>query len=190
MSRETVKRSNLFGYCGYGYDASHSLYFWGMRMAAAKGRIRVGAAVLPTVDVSADGLDTMLGRTFAAAPGISSEAGLSGGQWQRVALARSLMRAGRDLLVLDEAGSGMDAQAEAEVGAVLAEIRHGRTSLLISHRLSAIRDAHVIHVVEDGAVTRKGTHNELMAQETTYRRLFLTQAQGYRDEGATGGTPA
>ena len=135
-----------------------------------------------------DGLDTMLGHTFAAASGTVSESDLSGGQWQRVALARSLMRAERDLLVLDEAGSGMDAQAEAEVGAVLADIRLRRTSVLISHRLSAIRGANVIHVLEDGAVTQRGTHNELMAQDATYRRLFLTQAQGYRDEGTPDGT--
>jgi len=83
----------------------------------------------------------------------------------------------------------MDAQTEAEVSAVLAEIRRSRTSVLISHRLNAIRGAHVIHVLEDGVVTQRGTHSELMAQDATYRKLFLTQAQGYRDEETTGDTP-
>ena len=128
------------------------------------------------------GLDTMLGRAFAAAAGPSAEADLSGGQWQRIALARSLMRAERDLLVLDEAASGMDAEAEHEVNSLLGQIRHGRSSVLISHRLSAVRDADAIHVLEGGVVTESGTHDELMAKDGTYRGLFTIQAQGYRDE--------
>lgn len=135
------------------------------------------------------GLDTMLGRTFAAAPGGGSEADVSGGQWQRIALARSLMRADRDLLVLDEAGSGMDAEAEEETNAVLAEVRRGRTSMLISHRLSTIRGADVVHVLADGAVAETGTHDALMARDGTYRRLFLIQARGYRDDAGPGDTP-
>lgn len=129
------------------------------------------------------GLGTTLGRSFAAGPVASGQAASaadpSGGQWQRIALARSLMRADRDLLVLDEAGSGMDAEAEQEVNALLAEVRSGRTSVLISHRLGTIRGADVIHVVDGGKVAESGTHDELMRLAGIYRRLFQLQARGY-----------
>ena len=66
---------------------------------------------------------------------------LSGGQWQRLALARALLRADCDLLILDEPSSGLDAEAEHEIHQQLQRMRAGRTSVLISHRLSTVRDA-------------------------------------------------
>ena len=105
---------------------------------------------------------------------------LSGGQWQRLALARSLVREGRDLMILDEPSSGLDPEAEHEVHARIREHRQGRTSLLISHRLSAVRDADRIAVLEDGRIGELGTHDSLLADGGGYARLFRLQADGYQ----------
>lgn len=107
---------------------------------------------------------------------------LSGGQWQRVALARAFLRDARDLLILDEPASGLDAEAEHAIHAELAAHRAGRTSVLISHRLGSVRDADRIVVLADGAVAELGTHDELMTRDGAYARLFRLQASGYHDE--------
>jgi ATP-binding cassette subfamily B protein len=106
---------------------------------------------------------------------------LSGGQWQRVALARAFTRAGRDLLVLDEPSSGLDAEAEHDVHRRLAGLRAGRTTLLISHRLGAVRDADRIVVLDGGRVVEQGSHAQLIAARGGYARLFGLQAAGYRE---------
>jgi ATP-binding cassette subfamily B protein len=106
---------------------------------------------------------------------------LSGGQWQRVALARAFTRARRDLLVLDEPSSGLDAEAEHDVHRRLAGLRAGRTTLLISHRLGAVRDADRIVVLDGGRVVEQGSHAQLIAARAGYARLFDLQAAGYRD---------
>ncbi|MFI7490542.1 ABC transporter ATP-binding protein [Micromonospora echinaurantiaca] len=141
--------------------------------AAARAEIHDRLRALP------HGYGTLLSRTFAdqdGEPGVT----LSGGQWQRVALARSLMRADADLLILDEPSSGLDADAETRVHASLARIRHGRTGLLISHRLSTLRDARRIVVLDAGRVVESGGHDELMAADGEYARLFRLQADGYQ----------
>jgi len=125
-----------------------------------------------------NGYDTALTRIFVEdgeSPGVL----LSGGQWQRVALARALLRRDRDLLVLDEPSSGLDAAAEYEVHTRLREHRRGCTTVLISHRLGAVRDADVIIVLSDGAVIEQGDHDTLMAARGEYFRLFQLQARGY-----------
>ncbi len=107
---------------------------------------------------------------------------LSGGQWQRLALARAVLRGDADVVILDEPSAGLDAEAEHEVHQRLRELRAGRTSLLISHRLGSVRDADVIVVLDGGVVTETGTHEDLVARRGRYADLFALQAAGYRDE--------
>jgi len=131
------------------------------------------------------GYDTMLTRMFFPASGAEEtdpEAGvvLSGGQWQRLALARALLRDERDLLILDEPSSGLDAEAEYEIHHTLRAYRRTRTSLLISHRLGAIRDADMLVVLEQGVVAEQGTHAELVAAGGIYATLFSMQAANYQ----------
>ncbi|AXE66289.1 ABC transporter permease [Hyphomonas sp. CACIAM 19H1] len=99
---------------------------------------------------------------------------LSGGQRQRVALARAILR-GAPILLLDEATSALDAESEAKVQAALAEFGKGRTVLIIAHRLSTVRAADRIVVMEDGRAVEEGTHDALMAAGGAYRRLVELQ---------------
>lgn len=108
-----------------------------------------------------------------------SSAVLSGGQWQRIAMARAFLRDDRDLMILDEPASGLDAYAESELHQRFRQRRAGRTSVLVSHRLSAVRDADLIVVLADGKVAESGRHAELLARDGGYARLFRLQATGY-----------
>jgi ATP-binding cassette subfamily B protein len=143
--------------------------------AARRAGIHTALAALPR------GYDTMLSRAFDNPlyddPGTGVM--LSGGQWQRVALARALVRDRADLLVLDEPHAGLDAEAEHEMRQQMTALRAGRTSLLISHRLSTVRDADEIVVLADGVVAERGSHDDLMAGGGRYTRLFRLQAAGY-----------
>ncbi len=122
-----------------------------------------------------EGTEQMLGRRFLGC------LDLSGGQWQRIALARAYFRS-PDLLVLDEPSAALDARAEREVFEKLAELSMGRMVLLISHRFSTVKSASTILVLRDGSISERGSHVELMTiLDGTYRRLYLTQAEQYRD---------
>lgn len=152
------------------------------RLTASPARIEDAArraGVHDAVSALPRGYGTLLTRMFF---GPDPEAGvvLSGGQWQRLALARAVLGDGRDLLILDEPSSGLDAEAEAEIHNRLREHRAGRTSLLISHRLGSVREADALVVLDGGRVAEQGTHEELMAGGGLYRRLFGLQAQGYQ----------
>jgi ATP-binding cassette subfamily B protein len=127
------------------------------------------------------GYQTLLTRMFAQSAEDATDSGvqLSGGQWQRVALARALVRSQRDLIILDEPGSGLDAAAEHEVHQRLRDHRAGRTSLLISHRLGSVRDADLILVLSHGELIERGTHTELIARDGEYALLFRLQSNGY-----------
>ncbi|MFF1915362.1 ABC transporter ATP-binding protein [Streptomyces sp. NPDC058239] len=105
---------------------------------------------------------------------------LSGGQWQRLALARAFLRNSRDLMVLDEPSAGLDAEAEHEIHMSLQRHRGNRTSLLISHRLGTLRDADVIVVLAKGRIVEQGDHRSLMGASGEYARLFDMQAVGYQ----------
>ncbi|MFD7307271.1 ABC transporter ATP-binding protein [Promicromonospora sp. NPDC059942] len=157
----------------------------------------VAAGAAPVVERLRNGYDTMLSRTFLSDDETGDEdrsrpsTTLSGGQWQRLALARSLMRAGRDLLVLDEPTSGLDPQAESEVRDLVGTLRSGTATLLVSHRLGAVRDAQEIVVLSEGVAAERGTHDELMRLGGEYARLFNLQATGYQDAvPAVEGAPA
>jgi subfamily B ATP-binding cassette protein MsbA len=100
---------------------------------------------------------------------------LSGGQRQRVALARALLRNPR-VLLLDEATSALDAESESAVQEALGRLRAGRTTIVVAHRLSTVRDADLVVAMADGVVVEQGTHTELMARDGLYARLVRTQA--------------
>ena len=100
---------------------------------------------------------------------------LSGGQRQRVALARALLRNPR-ILLLDEATSALDTESEAAVQEALARLRKGRTTIVVAHRLSTVRDADLVVVVSDGHAVEQGTHAALMAEDGLYARLVRSQA--------------
>ena len=104
---------------------------------------------------------------------------LSGGQRQAVALARAFVR-DTQIVVLDEPTSFLDVQAEHEVFNRFRELAAGRSTILISHRLSTVRMADRIYLLEDGRITEGGRHDELMRRGGGYARLFETQAESYR----------
>lgn len=132
------------------------------------------------------GYDTLLSRIFLPEDGERTDrADLSGGQWQRVAVARGYMRASAGLLILDEPTSGLDAEAEFELHERLTALRSGRSALLISHRLNTIRNADQIAVLAQGSIVEIGTHAELIALGGEYARLFSLQAEGYQSSHAT-----
>ena len=115
-----------------------------------------------------DGFDTYVGERGTL---------LSGGQKQRVAIARIFLK-NPPILILDEATSALDSVTESRIQHSFDELAAGRTTLIIAHRLSTIRKAHRILVVQDGVIAEQGTHEELLAKNGAYARLYHTQNLG------------
>ncbi|MBY0551520.1 MAG: ABC transporter ATP-binding protein/permease [Candidatus Obscuribacterales bacterium] len=152
----------------------------------------------PVIDKLSGGYETTLGRWFQSDNGGSE---LSGGEWQKIALARAFMRTdleesvkgdagevsatartlGAQLLILDEPTSALDAQSEYDVYMRFHELTRGKSTLLISHRFSTVKMADKIIVLEHGGIIEQGSHDELLALGGTYARLFKLQADRYRD---------
>ncbi|HEY8587776.1 MAG TPA: ABC transporter ATP-binding protein [Rhodanobacter sp.] len=126
------------------------------------------------IDALPAGFETQLGKWF------NDGRELSGGQWQKIALARAFMRSRADILVLDEPTAAMDAQAEATIFEHFRDLAGGRIAILISHRFSTVRMADQIIVIQDGRIIERGSHEHLMALAGHYAHLFTLQAKGYR----------
>jgi ATP-binding cassette, subfamily B, bacterial len=138
-----------------------------IEQSAEKSLANILASKLP------EQYDQALGRRF------NNGIELSGGEWQKVALARAYMKDAQ-LLILDEPTSALDARAEYEVFLRFAELTKGKSAVLISHRFSTVRMADRILVLDKGELIQIGSHEELLQQEGRYEELFHLQAQGYR----------
>ncbi|WP_372784368.1 ABC transporter ATP-binding protein [Phenylobacterium sp.] len=167
----------------YGLPARDNIGFGGLSMAgdqAALERAAAKAGVLARIEALPAGWDTPLSRHF------TGGADLSGGEWQKVALARALfaVEAGAKVLILDEPTANLDVRAEAELYDHFLDLTKGLTTLLISHRFSTVRRADRICVIEDGAVGELGTHDELMARGGRYAEMFALQSSRFVETGA------
>jgi ATP-binding cassette, subfamily B, bacterial len=138
------------------------------REAAEKGLASEFIQTLP------EGYQTQLGKWF------KDGRELSGGQWQKIALARAFMRTRADILVLDEPTAAMDAQAEADIFERFRQLAKDRVTILISHRFSTVRMADQIAVLDKGRIVESGSHAALMQLNGRYAHLFTLQARGYR----------
>jgi ATP-binding cassette subfamily B protein/ATP-binding cassette subfamily C protein len=163
-------------YVRYQFTALENVGLGEVRAIADRPRIdaaveRAGARTV--VDELPHKLDTMLGGWF--------EEGheLSGGQWQKIALARAFMRDSAELLVLDEPTASLDAEAEHDLFLRLKALAADRSAILISHRFSTVRTADRIAVLQGGRIAELGSHESLLAKDGRYAHLFRLQASGY-----------
>ena len=142
------------------------------KAAVARALGRAGAKEL--AEKLPQGLETPLTRRFGGTE-------LSGGEWQKVALARAFFREAAPVMILDEPTAALDPLAEAELYQRFSELARGRTTLLISHRLASVRPASRILVLKAGRVVGLGDHETLLKEGGEYARLWEAQSRGYRD---------
>jgi ATP-binding cassette, subfamily B, bacterial len=158
------------------FDISDNIAVGKIDLRADKPRIESAASkslANQVVEQFEKGYQQLLGKRF------DKGAELSGGQWQKIALARAYMRDAQ-LIVLDEPTAALDARAEYEVFQRFAELSQDKMAILISHRFSTVRMADRILVLKNGEIVESGTHNELLALNGLYAELFALQAQGYK----------
>ena len=160
----------------YALSAADNIAVGRIEERGNRGRI-VAAATRSSADrvieKLPEGYDQMIGKRF------SRGVELSGGEWQKIAIARAYMR-GAEVLILDEPTAALDARSEFEVFQRFKDLSAGKTAILISHRFSSVRMADRILVLQGGQVEASGTHDELLAQSGRYAELFELQAAGYR----------
>lgn len=163
-------------YVHYHTAARENIWFGNIDLPPDQERIVTAAR-----NSGADEVIRRLGRGYETVLGKLFEEGeeLSIGEWQKVALARAFLRDAQ-ILVLDEPTSALDVEAEAEVFKKFRQLARDRTAILISHRLSTVRMADRIYVLENGKVVESGDHDRLIRRGGTYARLFETQARYYR----------
>ena len=128
----------------------------------------------PFIDKKKKKFDTQLGKWFKGGQE------LSGGQWQKIALARAFMRSDADILILDEPTAAMDAEAEMNIFNHFRSLTQDRMVVLISHRFSTVRMADKIIVMASGEIIEQGSHEQLLAADGRYAHLFALQAAGYK----------
>jgi ATP-binding cassette subfamily B protein len=160
----------------YHMAASENVGFGQIEALGDRPRIEAAAAKSgadPVIRGLPQGYDTTLGRWF------REGRDLSGGEWQKIALARAFMR-DCDVIVLDEPTAALDAENELRVFQQFRELTVGKIAVLISHRFSTVRMADRIFVIEQGQITERGSHGELLMLGGTYARLFTMQAESYR----------
>jgi ATP-binding cassette subfamily B protein len=160
----------------YSFSAADNIAVGQIEAAADRDRIVKSAEQSladPVIRKLPDAYDQMLGRVFAKGHD------LSGGEWQKIAIARAYMRQA-EIIILDEPTAALDARAEAEVFNRFKSLAEGTTAVLISHRFSTVRMADRIIVLANGKVEESGTHDELIAAAGRYAELFELQAAGYR----------
>ena len=160
----------------YNLDASDNIAVGRIEARGDRARIeRAATASLadPMIRRLPDGYDQMIGKRF------QNGVDLSGGEWQKIAIARAYMREAQ-VLILDEPTAALDARAEYEVFERFRDLSSGKSAVLISHRFSSVRMADRILVLADGRVEASGTHDALLAQGGRYAELFELQAAGYR----------
>ena len=121
-----------------------------------------------------EGLNTILSRDIDA----KNAANLSGGQWQRLGIARAFFRS-PNILLLDEPTSAVDARSEYEIFKNIIKKQENKTTVIISHRFSTVRKAEKIIVLDHGKIVESGTHDELIKHNGIYKEMFELQAEGY-----------